>query len=1137
MPTPVNTAKQCLNAEASHALDEAVTVTRRRGHAQTTSLHAVSAFLSLSPSQLREACVRAKNTAFYPKVQLKALDFCLSVSLDRLPISQTSVEEPKISNSLMAAIKRSQANQRRHPDHSLISTKNNQVGHCHQEQIGSSSSGVKVELQHLIVSILDDPIVSRVFNDAGFSSFDVKLSLFKPFQSYFRYPPSVFSVFSDPGNCRFRFPFSDYDGEEGDYRRIGEVLVRKNAKNPLLVGVNANDVLKGFIEVLERRKKSGFLPLDIHGINVYSIEKDILKFVTENWTQEAVSLRLREVDLMVQQCLEPGLLVSFGSLRSFFGGNNEFVMDLLNYVLKKLSKLLEIHGSRVWLIGSAVNDQMYMEFLRRFPSIGKDWDLQPLPITSVRPSMGESCFKSSLLGSFVPLGGFFSSPDVKGSFSNSYQYATRCGTSSENFELPSNSNRRCMASVTDEQTTLPSCLQKVECGTNDNLDNLKLTQHRTGTGDLHCTIHRRTRPPQRTRTSLTNIEPPPSDCAPPSQLLPRSCTRPPPPTPSPAAPSSTHQPPTSLVRRVRSRSRGVQAKGGKMLLSAPVAALQEHQGYLRQCQYHIQTLPKPDVCEESFQLPADVRFQCHEEKVKNLNKESSCTTSSSSKECKSYTSMDLQKRSLSQSNKPVLVRPLDSGTVPAKLSGNPPKTERPLPGGPSSPYSLPNSGADDGQTSPSSVCTDLGLELFSQAAKQQKKPADQSVNNSEALFKALFGSVGRQCEALRIISQIVVNSWTSNGTHQKSGFRGDIWLKFTGPDIYGKRKVALTLAEILYGSKKNFIHVDLCSRDVLFPQKTVFGRQTVNWSRGKTIVDDIAEYLRKLPSCVVLFENVHCADPLLQHSLLQAIKEGKFSDSYGREVATNNRIFVLTVKYKENISAFSLREKPQEFPEERIERAKGCPLQIVVKGVEDHTLNKTGKNYPCQILLNKRKLDNTDEKSEQYVSLGQVKRPHRKPHMSLDLNLPADSSEADDGNCGDTGGDYVSERSESWLDEYSGQLNKTLVTLEFEPFDYDALASKILKLVHASFNEVFESKCLLEIEPGVIDQMIAAACLSDGDKEVKDWIDRVLSKGFAEAQKRYLLTARSTVVVATCEPLYMHEQVQEAYLPSKIILT
>lgn len=187
MPTPVSTAKQCLNAEASHALDEAVTLTRRRGHAQTTSLHAVAAFLSLPSSQLREACIRARNTALYPgRVQLKALDFCLSVALERLPTTQPRVDEPPVSNSLMAAIKRSQANQRRQPE-SVIAVRNqNQfIGHHQsQEQLGSSL-GIKVELQHLIVSILDDPIVSRVFYDAGFRSFDVKLAILRPFQSFF----------------------------------------------------------------------------------------------------------------------------------------------------------------------------------------------------------------------------------------------------------------------------------------------------------------------------------------------------------------------------------------------------------------------------------------------------------------------------------------------------------------------------------------------------------------------------------------------------------------------------------------------------------------------------------------------------------------------------------------------------------------------------------------------------------------------------------------------------------------------------------------------------------------------------------------------------------------------------------------
>lgn len=69
------------------------------------------------------------------------------------------------------------------------------------------------------------------------------------------------------------------------------------------------------------------------------------------------------------------------------------------------------------------------------------------------------------MGSFVPLGGFFSSPDVKGSFSSSCSFR----------ELPSVLNRGCTNSVADEQqTALPSWMQIQECGTNNMLDNLKV---------------------------------------------------------------------------------------------------------------------------------------------------------------------------------------------------------------------------------------------------------------------------------------------------------------------------------------------------------------------------------------------------------------------------------------------------------------------------------------------------------------------------------------------------------------------------------------------------------------------------------------------------------------------------------------
>lgn len=1036
MPTPVSTAKQCLNSEASHALEEAVSVARRRGHAQTTSLHAVSAFLSLSPSQLREACVRARNAAFYPRVQLKALDFWLSVSLDRLPTSQPRADEPPVSNSLMAAIKRSQANQRRQPESIIaIRNQNQLLGQC-QEQLGTSS-GVKVELQHLIVSILDDPIVSRVFNDAGFRSFDVKLAILRPFQSFFRYPQRGIGhqgLFfcnldgnSDPGNSPFRFPFSGYwDGHE-NYRRIGDVLVRKKGRNPLLVGVCANDALRGFMEALETRMD--VLPLEVRGIKVVSLEKDVLKFVNEQWSDEAMSLRFKEVGMMVQHCLGPGLMVSIGNLRCFLGGEKGFGMDVLNSVIRKLSKLLEAHSGKVWLIGFAANDQAFMEFLSRYPSIDKDWDLHLLPITSVKPMMGgESVFKSSLMGSFVPFGGFFSSPyDLKGPLSSSYHVnsSNQCNENSER-QRSAFPRRGVMASVADQHRPLLSpWLQMVEPTANNAFSDLK-------------------------------------------------------------------------------------AKGGKMLLVDTVESLQRK--WDRGCRHlqHRQSSPEPETCQERFLFTTGASSNYFQGKTKNVHDEKNLT---------------------SHPSNPVLLGSAKNDDFLSKISETPSGTDHSLGGS-----WLCISGADDSQTSPSEVYAvkELGLELFPDPCKQQRKEnadLDRShavkcstdacfdlagkpgSSNSKTLFEALSRRVGRQYEAVRNICRIIADSCTDNGRIQNSSLRGDIWLNCIGPDLFGKRKVALALANILYGSENNFIHIDFDSEHSLFLQKMVFGHQLPDQSdvkfRGKTTVDHIAEELRKTPFGVVFLENVHSADPVAQRSLSQAIKTGRFSDSHGREVPINNRIFVLTSE--DNFTRS--REKQSNFLEERIASAKGWPIQITVR---------TGEDTHNQTFVNKRKLNGSNETNEQSVNLDLVKKPHRGLGRSLDLNLPAEVNDND-------------VRSDTWLEEFSREVEKTSVKVVFDPFDYDALATKVLKWVHRSFCKAVGSECSLEIDPKVMDQVLAAACLSEADNGVEAWIDRVLGKGFAEAQKRYQLTAHSVVTVACFVPLCPEEH-KACLLPLKIVL-
>ncbi|XP_019462215.1 PREDICTED: protein SMAX1-LIKE 3-like isoform X3 [Lupinus angustifolius] len=155
---------QALTPEAVTVVKQAVNLATRRGHSQVTPLHVASAMLANSTGLLKKACLQCHS---HP-LQCKALELCFNVALNRLPASTSSPllgtqysTTPSLSNALVAAFKRAQAHQRR-------GTIENQ--HQHQQHI----LALKIELEQLIISILDDPSVSRVMREASFSSTLVK---------------------------------------------------------------------------------------------------------------------------------------------------------------------------------------------------------------------------------------------------------------------------------------------------------------------------------------------------------------------------------------------------------------------------------------------------------------------------------------------------------------------------------------------------------------------------------------------------------------------------------------------------------------------------------------------------------------------------------------------------------------------------------------------------------------------------------------------------------------------------------------------------------------------------------------------------------------------------------------------------
>ncbi|XP_038906241.1 protein SMAX1-LIKE 3 [Benincasa hispida] len=156
------TVQQALTSEALSVVKQAVLLAKRRGHAQVTPLHVASTMLAPPTGLLRTACLQSHS---HP-LQCKALELCFNVALNRLPASNStpmlsphhSQQHPSISNALVAAFKRAQAHQRR--------------GSIENQQ--QPLLAVKIELEQLIISILDDPSVSRVMREARFSSTQVK---------------------------------------------------------------------------------------------------------------------------------------------------------------------------------------------------------------------------------------------------------------------------------------------------------------------------------------------------------------------------------------------------------------------------------------------------------------------------------------------------------------------------------------------------------------------------------------------------------------------------------------------------------------------------------------------------------------------------------------------------------------------------------------------------------------------------------------------------------------------------------------------------------------------------------------------------------------------------------------------------
>ncbi|TKY51758.1 Chaperone protein ClpB1 [Spatholobus suberectus] len=453
---------QALTPEAATVVKQAVNLATRRGHAQVTPLHVASAMLATSTGLLRKACLQCHS---HP-LQCKALELCFNVALNRLPASTSSpllapqYSTPSLSNALVAAFKRAQAHQRR-------GSIENQQQHI---------LALKIEVEQLIISILDDPSVSRVMREAGFSSTLVKTRVEQAVsmevcsqkapdrsQAKESTKPQVLGG----GNVSPSGPFGQVGGpcikpldhvNNDDVTSVLSELVRRR-RNTVIVGesvANAEGVARGVME----RFEVGNVPGDLRYVQFVSLPLICFR----NISKEEVEQKLMEVRNLVKTYVGRGVILYLGDLKWLFEFWTNYCEQKTNYycsvehMVMELKKLVCGSGetSRLWLLGIATF-KTYMKCKICHPSLETIWELHPftIPVGSLSLSLNlDSDFQAQERSKV-----FFKDVTLEDRAGSVRNHLTCCRDCSINFEKEAQSITNSISKKVCTAGSLPTWLQ------------------------------------------------------------------------------------------------------------------------------------------------------------------------------------------------------------------------------------------------------------------------------------------------------------------------------------------------------------------------------------------------------------------------------------------------------------------------------------------------------------------------------------------------------------------------------------------------------------------------------------------------------------------------------------------------------
>jgi type VI secretion system protein VasG len=136
----------------------------------------------------------------------------------------------------------------------------------------------------------------------------------------------------------------------------------------------------------------------------------------------------------------------------------------------------------------------------------------------------------------------------------------------------------------------------------------------------------------------------------------------------------------------------------------------------------------------------------------------------------------------------------------------------------------------------------------------------------------------------------------------------------TGPSGTGKTETALALAELLFGSEKNMVMVNMGEFQEKHTVSRLIGSPPGYVGHGEGGM--LTEAVRRQPYCVVLLDEVEKAHPDIMNLFYQVFDKGLLQDGEGKEVRFRNTVILLTSNLGSDTIERLLREKRAAQEEE-----------------------------------------------------------------------------------------------------------------------------------------------------------------------------------------------------------------------------